>query len=111
MSLGIVLIEAERRRQIEAEGYTPEHDAGHGGGEFVSAAFAYGQARDVLVRPRQPSRLACNEPPTFPYWPWAKSDFKPARFDHGGAVRDLVKCGALIAAEIDRLVRAAGDAG
>jgi hypothetical protein len=39
-----------------------------------------------------------------PGWPWGTSWFKPS----GDDIRDLVKAGALIAAEIDRLQRADG---
>ena len=35
---GADLIAAERRRQIEAEGWTPEHDAEHGGESLAIAA-------------------------------------------------------------------------
>lgn len=37
-------IAAERTRQIEREGYTPEHDDTHDGGELALAAACYAAA-------------------------------------------------------------------
>jgi hypothetical protein len=90
---GVELIAAERQRQVEAEGWTTEHDDGHYYGELAQAAACYARF-DV-------SRAAT--------WPWAVEWWKPTP---GNRVRELVKAGALIAAEIDRLQRAAdGPAG
>lgn len=75
---------AERRRQINAEGWTPEHDDQHVDGQMAKAAGFY-------AAPRHPA-----------FWPWAWSWFKPTT-----RRRDLVKAGALILAEIERLDRAA----
>lgn len=41
--------------------------------------------------------------PTPLNWPWKPECFKPT----GDPIRDLTKAGALVAAEIDRLLRAA----
>ncbi len=81
-------IAAERRRQIEVEGWTPEHDDSHSDGQLVAAAisYAYSGWRRIHTRP----------------WPWEPSWWKPTT-----PRRDLVKSGALIAAEIDRLDRLA----
>lgn len=38
---GAELIAAERRRQIEQEGWTPEHDDQHSGGELATAGAVY----------------------------------------------------------------------
>jgi hypothetical protein len=81
---GAELIAAERQRQIEAEGWTPEHDDGHATGDLAEAAAAY----------------TLNDVTLFPWPDWWKPGTDP--------VRRLVKAGALIAAEIDRLSRAAG---
>ncbi|UEP42714.1 hypothetical protein [Burkholderia sp. B21-005] len=93
---------AERRRQVEDEGWTPEHDDEHNGGEMASAAASYAQRAGMheagaMVGP-------CPQPPTF--WPWDNEWWKDA-----GARRNLVKAGALILAEIERLDRAAARAG
>jgi hypothetical protein len=84
---GIDLIAAERMRQIEMEGWTPEHDDQHDASELVRAAIAY-LTSDIA------------ESVDF-FWPWEGHEFKrgPDR------TRELVKAGGLIAAEIDRLSR------
>lgn len=80
-------VAAERTRQIE-DGWTPEHDDTHEGGELAQAAAA------LALPPKafHYSRLS--------FWPWDK-------WMSGGARRDeLVKAAALIVAEIERLDRA-----
>ncbi len=90
---------AERQRQVSAEGWTAEHDDLHSTGELAQAAAVYA--------------LHSCRPPTFVFdaelqeeiptnWPWARRWFKPR-----GPRRDLVRAGALIIAEIERLDRAA----
>lgn len=84
------LIVRERARQIAEEGWTPEHDDGHVYGELAMAAAVYAMPdwkRDLSAWAN--------------LWPdgW---QFKPR-----DRVRNLVRAGALIAAEIDRLQRAA----
>lgn len=90
MKDGIQLIAAERARQISQEGWTPEHDATHINKELSKAAAAYAlnahAGEDALIP-------AC--------WPWSQKWWKPS----DDPVRNLVKAGALIAAEIDRLQR------
>lgn len=92
MPNGADLIWRERKRQVSAEGWSREHDAQHMHGEMVDAARAY------LIAPRFADR-----PPT--YWPWDRQYWKPCPDDR---MRELVKAGALIAAEIDRLLRLSG---
>lgn len=92
---GIESIAAERRRQIEVEGWTPEHDDQHQSGELAEAAACYARAASD---PEGLTPFECL--PTF--WPWGREWYKP-----GNPRRALVKAGALIAAEIDRLDRAA----
>jgi hypothetical protein len=86
-------IAAERRRQMEVEGWTPEHDDAHSDGQMAVAAASY------AMHAHQPERIKRITAPM--YWPWAYEWFKPST-----ARRDLVKAGALIAAEIERLDRA-----
>jgi hypothetical protein len=83
---GVELITQERQRQIDAEGWTPEHDDHHRDGELVAAALVYADRAD----------------PPLVEWPWGEL---PAGLGVA-RIRDLTKAGALIAAEIDRLVRA-----
>lgn len=86
---GVDLIAAERRRQVEVEGWTPEHDAQRGD-DLALAAACY-----TIPESWRRSHVLALWPLG---WPW-----KPCPDDR---VRELVKAGALIAAEIDRLLRA-----
>ena len=87
---------AERRRQIEKEGWTPEHDDDHRPGSLASAAMGYTQSAACQLSygvPLEGSPL---------FWPWAPHWWKPST-----ARRDLVKAAALILAEIERIDRGA----
>ncbi|HEY1395706.1 hypothetical protein [Roseateles sp.] len=88
---------AERLRQIGVEGWTPEHDDEHALGELAVAAAAYADPR---ARPRTASG-ACYVPMVWPR-SWDLAWWRPQ-----DQRRNLVKAGALILAEIDRLDRAA----
>lgn len=90
---------AERRRQVEAEGWTPEHDDSHQDESLARAAACYAEPNPELVTPGWPGR----EKPRPVSWPrsWSASWWKPT-----DRRRDLVKAGSLILAEIDRLDRA-----
>lgn len=85
---------AERQRQVHAEGWTPEHDDQHNPGQMAVAAACY--AANGLTA--NINRLLV--------WLWAPEWWKPTT-----RRRDLVKAGALILAEIERLDRAALKAG
>ena len=87
---GIAVITAERRRHQDVEGWTPEHDDAHSGGQLAMAAASYAL---------HPSEDEPSEPPEF--WPWTAEWWKP-----GDRERELAKAGSLIAAEIGRLRRA-----
>lgn len=87
---GVDLITAERKRQIDAEGWTPEHDDEHVLGALAHAAAVYASDRVDIAN----------------VWPWP--DEKPKIKDE---LSNLVRAGALIAAEIDRLLRARGPEG
>jgi hypothetical protein len=83
----IELIAFERARQ-EDKGYTEEHDDKYIRGElaFAAASYAY-----YAGWPRVPM-----------LWPWEDSKWKPDRKE---PIHNLIKAGALIAAEIDRRLR------
>jgi hypothetical protein len=91
---GSELIAQERVRQIEQEGWTPHHDDEHVHRELAWAANCY------LVEAIRPGTSKIFLIP--PNWPWSNNWWKPT----GAPIRNLVKAGALIAAEIDRLQRA-----
>ena len=98
---GVSLIAAERQRQIEQEGWTEESDKQHDEGELAEAAavYAFPHGR-YYYDPMSGKRIPCA-------WPWSPKWWKPTPDNR---IRELVKAGALIAAEIDRL-RAGGGQG
>ena len=98
MKTGSELISEERKRQIEKEGWTEEHDSGHQGDEILHAAICYAVN---VADPYNP--ISTTYSTSFSMtWPWADKGWKPTK---GDTVRDLVKAGALIAAEIDRRIK------
>ncbi len=80
----------ERIRQKAEEGWTDEHDDHHVHGELARAAACYAA----------PIPLNDDDAPLT--WPWDKKWWKST-----SQRRNLVKAGALIIAEIERLDRAA----
>lgn len=103
---GTDLIAAERQRQLDVEGWTPEHDAEHTRGQLLKAAETYlGEAefhirypdlsfdRNLMLDIKDTQGFRAST------WPWSPDWWKPSP----DPVRNLVKAGALIAAEIDRL--------
>ena len=84
---------AERQRQQSVEGWMPEHDDEHCNGELAMAAVCYINETGTVNRNGDK-----------PWgWPWDASWWKP-----NARRRNLVKAGALILAEIERIDRAAG---
>ena len=106
---GAALIAAERQRQVTACGWTPEHDDQHKDGALAKAAACY--ALEGLPRALRHRRV--RDGCTLDYqrddgmisvpnlWPWAAEDWNVKN-----RLSNLVRAGALIAAEIDRLLRA-----
>ena len=82
---------AERRRQVSAEGWDTKHDDHHTDGELAVAASCY--ANPVF------SSYGGGRCPIA--WPWTLAWWKPK-----DRRSDLVRAGALILAEIERLDRA-----
>lgn len=95
----ICLISEERQRQVEEEGYTEDHDASHGDRSLVRAASCYALGTRTFERTfgNEDNRVTLY----FDMWPWNNESWKPTPDDR---VKELVKSGALIAAEIDRLL-------
>ncbi|HGW8954852.1 TPA: hypothetical protein ACNRUW_001507 [Pseudomonas aeruginosa] len=110
-------VQAERRRQVEAEGWTPEHDDEHDSGELAAAGAAYAlHAADHLNPYSQGD--GGDEAPSC--WPWhdgiagrgeGPEKTEPAWWKPSTPRRDLVKACALALAEIERLDRAAATQG
>lgn len=80
----VALIAAERSRQVDGEGFSTRRDDDYTAGELALAASCYAAGHRVG-------------------WPWGPDWWKPTPHDR---TRDLVKAGALIVAEIERLQRA-----
>jgi hypothetical protein len=101
----LILIErARQQRQITQEGWDAEHDSEHTDGELAQAAACYANLAADLVS----HDYDCDFTDAAQYasrhdWPdsWDRAWWKPSP----DPVRNLVKAGALIAAEIDRLQR------
>ena len=87
----------ERQRQQTDEGWTHQHDDQWRNGELPRAARAYVLAAHV---PNTVRDMFLHMAPS--HWPWRKEWWRPTT-----RRRDLVKAGALILAEIERLDRAA----
>lgn len=90
---------SERQRQIASEGYSTESDDNYIYGDLAAAAGSYAlHAHDVDKAKRSFAPV---------WWPWTRDSWKPTT-----PRNDLVKAGALILAEIERIDRAAdkGDA-
>ncbi|WP_447864805.1 hypothetical protein ACFZNW_19620 [Pseudomonas aeruginosa] len=89
-------VQAERLRQVEAEGWMPEHDDAHSHGEMARAAACYALAGSSAPNDGTAALLVSLA------WPWDEQWWKPT-----SARRDLIKACALTLAEIERLDRAA----
>ena len=83
----------ERARQLTQEGYSPAHDDEHTEGQLALLAAAY-----ALSSRGEPDRDELSEIVSVlePYaWPFKPND----------PIRDLVRAGALILAELERRLR------
>ena len=87
---------AERRRQVDAEGFQVADDDRYQEGQMSAAAAAY----TIDACANVTGHASLSKPPSV--WPWDPKWWKP-----DGARRNLVKAAALILAEIERLDRAA----
>lgn len=93
---GVELIAKERQRQIDEEGWTAEKHDVHTRGELALAGACYAMW--------DPEGVEWTREDAHQYaiwlWPWDEEWWKPK-----DRIRNLVRAGALIAAEIDRLQR------
>ena len=109
---GIDMIAAERLRQVEEEGWTPENDDCQDEGQLALAAACYASPELLFREVRAANGTSYVDP-----WPW---DSKWDKRAHAGntllpsdpfhvniheRMRQLAKAGALVAAELDRLLR------
>ena len=112
MKTGVESITEERIRQVSKEGFLPEHDDEHDEGELALAAICYATPIPIFRLDKGANAYQFIDP-----WPWGESWDKRERYDNGNElqhpvnlarqdrVRNLVKAGALLAAEIDRINR------
>ena len=94
----IDLIYAERRRQVEVEGWDERHDDEHDDGAMARAAAIY------YLNATGRCSFGDNGIPLG--WPWDAQWWKPK-----DSMRDLVRAGALYVAEKERLHRLPGSYG
>lgn len=99
MKTGIELIAEERQRQIEVKGWTQDHDKSHGDESIAYAAACYAipkNGRNIYAGQGGLSNVIRV------LWPWNITWWKPTPENR---IRELQKAGALIAAEIDRIMK------
>jgi hypothetical protein len=92
----IELIAEERHRQIDTKGFSAAHDDEHDFGQIAAAAGCYALAGWSNTTSQE-------------LWPWEEpnpwKDQDRWNITPAERINELVKAGALIAAEIDRLQR------
>ena len=91
MKEALKLIKVERKRQIEEEGHALDHDDRHTRGELPIAAV------DLLLAPTDESRSELNHPSDA----WGLVE----RHGKGDDIRRLAIAGALVVAEMERILR------
>lgn len=105
-------VAAERRRQVEVEDWSTGHDDEHERGELALAAACYamhaGNPEHLPRRSADGLEYARGSVMIPTAWPWAAKWWKPSGVYNNKTKRDdLVRAGALILAEIERLDRTA----
>ena len=95
---GVKRIAAERKRQIKKEGWTAWHDDSENKDDkLVLAAICYAMPEWLRNMRDEYENTELEDT-----WPWDWKWWKPTPDNR---IRELEKAGALIAAEIDRLLR------
>lgn len=92
----VQLLVKERARQIDVEGFATTHDDEHTDGSIAAAAASYAMFAANVAQSREWRQAPVS-------WPWEASSWK---VEEGDAKSALVKAGALILAELERLERA-----
>lgn len=98
---GAGLIAMERQRQMGQEGWTEDHDDTHTMGELSQAAHAYAEVASAQTRGASADEFPADMMVAEGDWPFEEKWWKPS----SDPIRNLIKAGALVAAEIDRLLR------
>ena len=107
METAINMVVRERSRQTTVEGYTPAHDDEHTGGQLALLAAAYAlQAGPMKEKRNRPLRNAQSSIIEFLEKSWGHEETDYDIFKPKDPIRDLVRAGALILAELERRLRA-----
>ena len=104
MKTGIELIAAERERQITAKGWSAAHDDKHNNAELAYAGSCYAHVGAAVKRGidvKDIKEFYTDGMDSLIHWPWEDESWKPSN----DPIPNLMKAGALIAAELDRLMR------
>ena len=114
MKNGVELIAEERKRQKEEKGWTPEHDSQHSNGELSMAAACYAAPKKIYCsKSSGENHLIMEDPFPFQYrisgrvamesdtWVYYMTKDKK---EGKSRLEQLTIAGALVAAEIDRLL-------
>lgn len=95
LTKAMIDVHNERIRQIKKEGYDTAHDDAHTAGEIAMAAAWYAAPEEIFIKSQNRDRITFSH--AIPRdWSLEKKNMR----------RDLVRAGALIIAEIERLDRA-----
>lgn len=97
MKTGSELIAEERQRQLSL--YLPIDDQNYNNDELVRAAISYSIPSVITSKPNKGLGVFISLKREF-FWPWNVKGFNPSPDNR---VKELVKAGALIASEIDRI--------
>lgn len=96
---GIQIISDERNRHLEIEGWDNSHDDKHINGELALVGAYYAMSESQRYSELSMQERENSVPSGFP---WESKWWKPTP---NNRIKELGKAGALIAAEIDRLLR------
>lgn len=100
LSNAVQSVISERQRQQSVEGWTPKHDDRHDNNELAFAASCYAFHSAAASWDFEDDGKPYDIHPAPKNWPWSPEWWKPTN-----PRRDLVKAGALILAEIERIDR------
>ena len=104
MKTAIELIADERQRQINVEGWKPAHDALHTDESIACAAACYATPHSERDELGWCGQQTFTKSPGL--WKWHPTGWKPTPDNR---IKELVKAGALIVAEIERLQNSTND--
>lgn len=97
----VLEVARERERQMAVEGWTPDHDDSHEGGQMARAAACYAIGDTHVSRGWGDEwHSGGSSSARIKIWPWEARWWKPKKRRH-----DLVRAAALLVAEIERLDR------